>query len=200
MLLRYAWQLIFSPREAWINIRDKDCSIARCYLSYLMIVAAIAPVSGFIGTTTTGWQIGDGDVVRLSTQSALLIAIIYYLAVLASVFIISLAIRWIGKTYGCDISLTQGVKLTTYAATPILLVGIVELYPALWLNLMVGLPALGYTIYLLYSGVPILFEMSANRGFLLSSALIAIGLVSLVSLLGAMTFFWDWGFAPQFVD
>ncbi len=200
MLLQYTWKLFLDPQKTWEEIRDKDCSIARCYLSYIMIIAAIAPIAGFFGTTMVGWQIGDGEVVRLSTQSALFIAVIYYFAILASVLVIALTVRWMGKTYGSDISLTQGVKLVTYAITPILLVGILELYPVLWLNLIVGLVALTYTVYLLYSGVPILFKMPSDKGFLFSSSLLAIGLVALVSLLGLMTFFWDWGFAPQFVS
>lgn len=199
MLLQYTWKFFFNSKKAWEEIRDKDCSITRCYLSYLIIIAAIAPISGFFGTTVVGWQIGDGEIVRLSTQSALLIAIIYYFAVLTSVLAISFAIQWMGKTYGSDIPLAQGVKLITYASTPIMLVGILELYPVLWLNLIVGLLALTYTVYLLYSGVPILFKIPSDKGFLLSSSLVAIGLVTLVSLLGLTAFFWDWGFAPQFV-
>jgi hypothetical protein len=74
-------------------------SLSRCYLSYLIIIAAIAPISGFFGTTVVGWQIGDGEIVRLSTHSAFLIAIIYYFAVLTSVLAISFAIQWMGKTY-----------------------------------------------------------------------------------------------------
>ena len=200
MLLKYTWQLLSNPRRAWVNIRDDNCSISRCYFSYLMILAAIAPIAGFIGTTTIGWSIGQGDPTYLSPKSAFFIAIIYYFAMLTNVFILGMTVRWMGKTYGCDISLTQGIKLATYTATPILLIGIVELYPTLWVNFVIGLPALGYTIYLLYIGVPIVLKMSETKGFLLSSALVAMGLVSLVSLLGAMAFFWDWGFAPQFVD
>ena len=38
------------------------------------------------------------------------------------------------------------------------------LYPLLWLNLLLGLPALGYTVYLLYTGVPVMMELFVPKG------------------------------------
>ena len=80
------------------------------------------------------------------------------------------------------------------------LVGIVELLPILWLNFVIGLPALAYSVYLLYTGVPIMMEVSEEKGFLFSSAVLAVGLVALVSMLAATAILWGSGFAPQFTN
>jgi hypothetical protein len=73
-----------------------------------------------------------------------------------------------------------------------------ELYPVLWLNMVLGIPALSYSVYLLYSGVPIMMGISTERGFLFSSAVLAVGLVSFVALLAVTAILWGMGLGPQF--
>jgi hypothetical protein len=88
--------------------------------------------------------------------------------------------------------------LASYTASPLFVIGLLQLYPILWLNLVIGLPALGYSIYLLYSGVPAMMEIPAERGFLFASAVLAFGLVSLVAMLAVTVLLWGVGLAPEF--
>jgi hypothetical protein len=74
------------------------------------------------------------------------------------------------------------------------------LYPVLWLNLLISLPALAYTVYLLYSGVPVMMGISKERGFLFSSAVLAVGLVMLVGVLAATVILWDIGIGPIYTS
>jgi hypothetical protein len=90
------------------------------------------------------------------------------------------------------------VVLAAYTATPLFLIGIMELYPVLWLNMVVGIVALSYTVYLLFSGVPIMMDISEDRGFLFSSAVLAVGLVAFVGLLAVTAILWGMGLEPQF--
>ena len=73
-----------------------------------------------------------------------------------------------------------------------------HLQPILWLNLLVGLPVLGYTVYIFYTGVPEMMEIPEERGFLFSSAVMAFGLVALVALLAISVLLWSSGFGPSF--
>ena len=105
-----------------------------------------------------------------------------------------------GATYGANVPLSQCVVLAAYTATPLFLIGIMELYPVLWVNLVVGIPALAYTVYLLYSGVPIMMGISEDRGFLFSSAVLAVGLVAFVALLAPAPCPRGWRLQPQFTQ
>jgi len=163
-------------------------------------MAAIAPVSGYFGTTMFGWEIGARDAIKLSPDSALMIAIAYYIVTLVGVFSMGLMIYWMGKTYDAEQNLSRCIRLAAYTATPLFLVGIVQLFPVLWLNFIIGLPALAYTVKLLYTGLPIMMEIDENRGFLFSSSVLAVGMVSLIVMMVAMAILWFNGFAPQFVD
>ena len=199
-MLAHLFGLFAHPRAEWEAIRKENCTIGKCYCSYVFILAAIPPLSGYFGTTTFGWEIGAREAIRLSTDSAMIIAIAYYLVMLVGVFSMGFMIHWMGKTYGAEQPLPRCISLAAYVATPMFLVGIFELFPVIWLNFLVGLPALAYTVYLLYTGVPIMMQIPEEKGFLFSSAVLAVGLVALVCVLAATAILWGSGFAPQFVD
>lgn len=199
-MLSHLLGILFNPSEEWKKIRDVDCSIGKCYCGYVFIMAAIAPVSGYFGTTMFGWEIGAREAVKLSTDSALIIAVAFYLVVLVGVFSMGMMIYWMGKTYGSNQNLSRCIRLASYTATPLFLVGFVELLPILWLNFVIGLPALAYSVKLLYTGVPIMMEIDEDRAFLFSSSILAVGMVALIIMMVATAILWFNGFAPQFVD
>ena len=199
-MLQHVWGLFAHPEEQWKEIRKEDCTIGRCYCTHVLMLAAIPPISGFIGTTQIGWQIGGGDVVTLSINSALGISILYYITLLVGTFTIGKSIHWMGKTYGASVELPRAIGLAAYVATPLFLIGIMGLYPILWLNLVLGLPALAYTVYLLYTGVPVMMDIDQERGFLFSSAVLAVGLVALVAMMAATVILWDIGAGPSFMN
>ena len=199
-MLSHLFGIFINPRAEWEKISAVDCTIGKCYCSYVFLMASIAPISGYIGTTRFGWEIGAREAVKLSPDSAMIIAVSFYLVMLVGVFSMGAMIHWMGQTYGAKQPLSRCIRLAAYVATPLFLVGFFELLPILWLNFVIGLPALAYSVYLLYTGVPIMMDVSEDRGFLFSSAVLAVGLVALVCMMVAMAILWGNGFAPQFVD
>ena len=197
MVLNHVWGLMFNPKQEWKSIKQERCTIGKCFCSHVLILAAIPAIAGYIGTTQVGWSFGGFAVHKLTTQSALQIAILTYLTMLLAVFSLGKAIHWMGQTYGSKQTLPQAIALAAYTATPLWLMGIFFLYPVLWVNMLIGLPALAYTVYLLYSGVPVMMGVSQERGFLFASAVLAVGLVMLVAVLGAMAMLWSMGIGPE---
>ena len=197
MVLNHVWGLFLQPKKEWNSIKKERCTIGKCLYSHVLILAAIPAIAGYFGTTQTGWSFGGFEVHRLTTQSALQIAVFTYLTMLVAVFSLGGAIHWMGQTYGSRNTLPQAIALAAYAATPLWLVGFFFLYPVLWFNMLIGLPALAYTVYLLYSGVPVMMSVSKERGFLFASAVLAVGLVMLVAVLAAMAMLWSMGIGPE---
>jgi hypothetical protein len=200
MFLNHVWGLFAHPQQEWKDIAAARCSIGKCYCSHVLILAALPAIFGFIGTTQVGWQIGTHDVIKLTVDSALPISILFYITMLVGVFTMGKVIHWMGKTYGTTKPLAQCIALAAYTATPLFFIGIMMLYPILWLNMVVGLPALGYSIYLLYVGVPVMMDIPVERGFLLSSAVMGVGLVMLVAVLAASVILWAFGIGPQYTS
>jgi hypothetical protein len=200
MFLSHVWGLFAHPVEEWEDIRKERCSIGKCYCSHVLFLAAIPALSGFIGTTQIGWQIGTSEVVKLDIESAATIAIALYVTMLVAVFTIGKMIHWMGKTYGSPQPLPLAIAVSAYSATPLFVIGLMTLYPILWLNMIIGLPALAYSVYLLYTGLPIVMQVNKDQGFLFASAVLAVGLVVLVAVMAATVILWGYGIGPVYTS
>jgi hypothetical protein len=198
MVLNHVFGLFSKPEKEWKNIKGEHCSVGRCYCSHVLLLAAIPAIAGYIGTTQVGWQVTGREVQKLTSQSAVQIALLFYATMLFAVFAIGKLIHWMGQTYGSKQPLPQCIALAAYTATPLFLSGIMLVYPVLWFNLIVGLLPLGYSVFLLYTGVPVMMGISKERGFLFASAVLAVGLVMLVAVLAATVILWDIGVGPVF--
>ena len=199
MFIQHIIGLFTDPVSEWEKIREEQKSKSGG-VGFIFLLSAIPAISGYIGTTQVGWRIGVGEPVRITGDSAIAIAIIFYLAMIVGVFSIGWVIHLLGKAYELEKPLPLCLALAAYTATPLFLIGIMEVYPVLWLNMLLGLPALAYTVYLLYSGLPVMMEIPAERGFLYSSAVLAVGLIALVSLLGMTALLWGMGLQPVFTS
>lgn len=199
MLLQHIAGFFVRPSHEWESVRGENIGIATAVL-HTAILGAIPSLSGYIGTTRFGWQIGISHTVRLTHYSAGIIAILYYLVILAAVLSVAWMIRWMGETYGARQPFGRCLVLAAYIPIPLFLVGLAQLYPVLWFNLIVGIPAATYMVFLLYIGIPVMMEIPAERGFLFASAILAFGLVGLVGVLAATVILWSLGVGPVFTS
>jgi len=192
--------ILSNPETEWQKIRTK-LDEGKCNTAMLVVVLAlIPPVCGYIGTTVYGWQIGAGDPIKLTNQSAGLIALLYFGAIVVGINIVAMAIQWMGQTYETNVPFKNALALASFCAVPLLLIGVFEIYPVLWFNFLIGLLALAVSVRLLYSGVPIVLGVSKERGFLYASAILAFGLVALVALLAITVFLWGIGIEPTMAN
>ena len=190
--------LLLSPADGWPAIQQADLSIAEVYLRQVVPLAMITPICGYIGATQVGWPIPGADTLFMTPESAFRIAILSFLAILVAVLVIGKMIQWMGQTYEAQQSLSRCVNLAAYTITPLLLIGFATLYPPPWFIYLLGLPALGYSVFLLYSGVPVMMDITPERGFLFSSAILTVGLIALVGLIGVTVSMWSFGLGPGF--
>jgi hypothetical protein len=198
MFIQHIIGLLSDPTRQWEKIREQYQSGNGNPVGHVLILALIPAISGYIGTTQVGWRIGVGEPIRITGDSAMSIAIIYYIALLVGIFSVGWVIHLLGKAYEVQKPLPLCIALAAYTATPLFLIGLMQVYPVLWLNMLMGLPALAYTVYLLYSGLPIMMEIPTERGFLYSSAVLAVGLVALVAMLAMTALLWGMGLQPVF--
>lgn len=196
MMLNHVWGLLTDPDKEWRAVRKEHTGIVRAYLTHTLWLAAVPALAGYIGTTKVGWQVTAREVHKLTPESALPMAIASYVTMLLAVFFVGQLIHWMEKTYGGKADLGMSVGLAAYTATPLFLIGATLAYPLLWLNMLLGLPALAYSVYLLYTGVPIMTGIPKERGFLFASAVLAVGLVMFVGILAATVILWSAGIEP----
>jgi hypothetical protein len=199
MLLQHIAGFFVRPSYEWEAVRTANISIGRALL-HTAVLGAIPVLSGYVGTTHFGWRIGEAATVKLTHFSAGLIAFLYYAVIFVAVLSVGWMIRWMGETYGARQPFSRCLVLATYIPIPLFLVGIAQIYPVLWLNLIIGIPAATYTVFLLYTGIPVMLEIPPERGFLFASAILAFGLVGLVGILAATVILWSLGVGPVFTS
>jgi hypothetical protein len=191
---------VFTPHKQWQSIAGNPPTSIASPLLYTMILAIIPAVAWYFGSTRIGWTVGDGDIIRLTANSALIMMVLFYFAMIACVGVVGYMIHWMSITYGANSSVAKGLTITTCAATPLFLSGLCGFYPQFWITLSLGLVTISYGVYLLYTGIPIVMKIPEERGFLFSSAVVGVCLVILIALMGATVILWDMGAAPSFTD
>jgi len=190
MFIQHMWGVLYDPKHEWQDIRKEHYSMMHCFLSQISILAAIPALALFIGTTQIGWSIAGGEFVKLTMGSAFMAAVAFYAAMWVAVGFIAYVIHWMEKTYGGNVTIDECMVLTTFTATPMFLAGIAGLYPVLWLNVLVGLAAVCYTVYLLFTGVPEIMQIPEDRAFFFSASILTVGLCVLVGLLAVTVILW----------
>ncbi|MFW1677269.1 Yip1 family protein [Pontibacter sp. JAM-7] len=191
MFIQHMMGMMYHPKTEWSQIRNEHYSVAHIFLQQVSMLAAIPAIAMFIGTTQIGWSITGTDYVKLDVMSALPAAIAFYFAMWAGVAFISYCVHWMEKTYGGTIAFEDCVSLATYTATPLFLSGLAALYPLLWFNVGVGLCAVCYSVYLLYTGVPVIMKIPEDRAFMFSTSILTVGLCTLVGMLAATVILWS---------
>ena len=192
--------IMFSPRSTWEQIRDRNDSVMGHLLKFVVLIALLPPIAWYFGSTEIGWEVG-GRVVKLTSESAAQIMVLFYIAIILGIGFLGYMVHWMSETYEADTSTpAKGIGVAAYTCVPMFLAGIMGFYPVLWLDILLGCAAAGYTVYLLYLGVPIVMNIPQERGFLFASALVAVGLVMCAALLGATVILWEMGAMPVFTD
>ena len=192
--------LLFRPKTQWQSIADKGGISLTSSVLYVVIFSALPAVAWFYGTTNVGWSVGDGDIIKMTKDSAGIIITLFYLTMIASVCLIGYSIYWMSDTYGAVTSIAKGIAVAGYAATPMFIAGAIGFTPIFWLDFIIGVSAVCFSVYLLYTGIPIIMGIPEERGFLFSSAVIAICLVILIVIMTGSVIAWDMGAAPSFTD
>jgi hypothetical protein len=200
-MIQHTIGLLLKPSAQWQTIAQLPEKSRNVLVLYPCILAILPAIAWYWGTSQVGWTVGSqGNVIRLTAASAFQISILFYLVMVGSVAIIGYFIHWMSRTYGAQSTLAKGIVIAGLTATPLFITGLVGFYPTLWLDLLIGVVAVSWAVYLMYLGIPIMMNIPEERGFLFSSAILAIALVVLVCIMVVSILAWDFGAAPAFTD
>ncbi len=198
MILGHLWGIYAHPKQEWHEI-DKRHESAVSSLSHIAIIALIPSLTCYYATAYLGWSVGVGDVIKLTPNSALYMSIGMYFGLMAGVGALAVMIHELAKAFDAMPSYTQSLELAAYTATPLFMVGFSAFYPVLWFVMAIGLIGLTYSVYLLYSGVPILMHIPEDKGFVYASSVVTCGLVLLSILMAGSVILWSMGLGPMYV-
>ncbi len=180
--------ILTSPVTEWNVIEAEQTSVKEIYTEYILILAVITPIAGFIKTSIFGVSYPFLGTYRVGIGAGLGHMILSYLLSLVSIYLIALAIDRLAPTFGGSSDRIQALKTIAYALTAAWLAGILQIIP--WIGFPLFLVGSLYSIYLLYLGLPTTMKCPREKstGYTAATVVIAIVLGFLFSLVaGGLT-------------
>lgn len=193
MLIR----LLFQPTTVFEELSDTRPEPHLVFFKYVIWLAAAPPLFAFIGASNFGWRIGAAMPLYVPAESLVVISMSYFFALLFGFVSTALVSQWMAATYDARSSLGIHFAMVTIIAAPLAVGSSIHLFPHVFTNVLVLIPTLIWSMFLLYRGLPVVLKISPERGMLMSSALIGYLLVALVSLLGLTVALWGRGIGPS---
>jgi len=173
--------ILLTPKTEWPAAAAESDTVAGLYTNYILILAAIPPVFGFIKSSLIGYSF-LGISYRASIGSGISGMIVQYALSLALVYVVALIIDALAGSFSAQKNQVQALKTVAYAYTASWVASVGVIVPGLgWLLLLAGAI---YGIYLLYLGLPHTMKCPADKagGYTAVSIVIAIVLTWIVML------------------
>ncbi len=200
MILNHLWGIYTQPKEEWKTI-DRRHESYFSSLSHILIISLIPSGMAYYASAYLGWDIGAGstsETIRLTTQSAMAMSVAMYFGLVFGVIALAALVHRLARAFETTPTYTQCLEIAAYTATPMFMAGFGAFYPQLWFLMMVFLAGLSYSVYLLYTGVPIMLHIPEDKGFVFSSSVVTCGLVLMVILMALSVILWSVGLGPEY--
>jgi len=181
-LIDRAKNIVLQPKATWPEVDAEPASTASIFTGYVMPLAAIPAVAGFIGLSLIGAGF-FGVSFRVPIVTGLANMVVGYVLSLAVVFGLGLLVDALAPTFGGTKNPLSALKVVAYGSTAGFLGGIFSLLPALG---VLGLLAALHSIYLLYTGLPVLMKCPPDKAVAYTAVVVVVGIVAAL-VLGAVS-------------
>ncbi len=189
-------RLLFQPTKVFNKLAQMRPSPTSVVIKFALWIGLLPPIFAYLGAVNNGWNLGTIEPLYLPKNVLFGISVAYFVALLIGFVTTAALSRWMASTYGARHSLGIHFAMISIIGAPIALGSVVHLYPDVFINILVFVPAILWSMYLLYRGLPIVLHTTPERGMLMASSLIGYFLVALVSLLGITVVIWGYGIGP----
>jgi len=153
-----AKNILLAPAKEWEVIKNETISTGDMYSQYVVILALIPAVAGFIGMSLVGVSF-FGAGIRVPILSGLSHAIVYYILTLVGVYLLAFVIDALAPSFGAQKDMNASLKVSVFSMTASWVASIFTIIPAMSLLSIVGL----YSLYLLYLGMKTIKEPPADK-------------------------------------
>ena len=152
--------ICLKPGSEWGVIAEESTSTGDLFKGYVIPLAAIGPIAGFIGGSLIGRSIPYMGTFRVPFGTGLAVALSTFVMALVGVFVLSLIINALAPSFGGQKDSRQALKLAVYSYTPAWIAGALQVLPMLGvLGIIAGL----YGLYILYLGLPRLMKCPQEK-------------------------------------
>ncbi len=173
-LIQRVQAILLKPKETWPQIEAEPASTASIYTGYIMILALIPALAGFIGMSLIGVNT-FGVSFRVPILQGLAQLVVGYVLSLVMIYVIALITDALAPTFGGQKNRLNALKLVAYGSTAGMVGGIFNLIPMLS---VLGILAALYSIYLIYTGLPTLMKNPEGKSLPYTAVIIVCGILA----------------------
>ena len=187
MLAKHFSHMFLEPKQ---SLKDADRQPAKLadIVFHVAILSLIPSVCTYVASVYIGWDFGVKEAFLVSQDKAMMIAIATFVICNIGVYALGYGICWLAKTFDVTPSPVHCMELAAFTSVPLFFAGFSALFPVLYIDVAIVTLAVAASVYLLYVGVPIFMHIPQEEGFMYSTWVVTIGLVMLVTMLGAAVF------------
>ena len=175
-LIERAKAILLTPKQAWPVIDAEPATVASIYKEWLVIMAAIPAVCGFIGMSLIG--VGAfGYSYRTPLVGGLVAAVFGYVLSLVMAYVMALVVDALAPSFGGTKNPVGAMKVMAYGATAVYVAGLLKLLPALSL---LGIIAAFYSVYLIHLGLQAVMKSPQDKAVGYTAVVVVIFIVATI--------------------
>ena len=158
-VIERAKAILLQPAQTWPVIDAEPATVQSDYKDWLVVMAAIPAVCGFVGMSLVGvGMFGIGY--RVPIGGGLVAMVTGYLLSLIAAYVMALIVDALAPSFGGTKNLVGALKVVAYGATAVYVAGLFKLLPALG---VLGILAACYSVYLMYLGLPVVMKCPQDK-------------------------------------
>ena len=166
--------ILLTPRTEWPMIDAEPATVASIYKEWLVIMAAIPAVCGFIGMSVVGvGMFGYGY--KTPIIGGLVTMIFGYVLSLLMAWVMALVVDALAPSFGATKNPVGALKVMAYGATAVYVAGVFKLIPMLG---MLGILAACYSVYLMYLGLQSVMKCPEDKAAGYTAVVVVIFIVA----------------------
>jgi hypothetical protein len=185
-ILERAKNICLTPTTEWPIIAAEPASPGALVTGYVVPLAAIGAVAGFIGGSIVGHTLPFLGTYRTPLATGLVLALFTLAMSVVGVFVLSFVINALAPTFAAEKNSTQALKVAVYSYTPAWIAGVLQIVPLLGIF---AIFAAFYGIYLLYLGLPRLMKCPEDKAIPYTAIVVICAIVLSVLIAGISTMF-----------
>jgi hypothetical protein len=185
-LVDRAKNILITPKTEWEVVAAETSPHVPVLTGYVLPLAAVAALAAFIGLVFVGTSF-LGTTVRLGIGAGIAGLVMNIVMAVVMVLVLGFIIDSLAPTFGGQKNFPQAVKVAAYSYTPVWVVGVLAIVPALGL---LGIVAAIYAVYLLFLGLPRVMKAPQDKAAGYTAVVVVVAIVVgfiLAMVVGAVT-------------
>lgn len=167
--------ILKSPKTEWPVIAGEQTTVKELYIGYIVVLAAISSVAGFIKMSLIGIDMPMLGTYRAGIGAGIGNMLFTYVLTLAAVYVIGLVVNMLAPTFGGVKNDIQALKVVAYSYSASWVAGVFQIVPGI--GLLLALAGSIYSIYLLYLGLPVLMRCPREKAIGYTAVTIVLSMI-----------------------